>query len=48
MFTVMYLDDLNRKHITVAQNMMELKFIRDRFEIISYDLIDKREVVNVE
>lgn len=42
MFTVMYLDDFNRKHITVAKNIIELNFLKNRFDVISYDPIDKR------
>ena len=36
MFTVIYLDDFNRKHLTVVQNMMELKFFQDRFLVIEF------------
>jgi hypothetical protein len=39
MFTVMYIDDFNRKHITVAKNMMELKFLKSRFDVIEYSPI---------
>jgi hypothetical protein len=36
MFTVIYLDDFNRKHLTVVQNMMELRFFQDRFLVIEF------------
>lgn len=39
MFTVMYIDDFNKKHITVAKNMMELKNLKNRFDVIEYNPI---------
>ena len=41
MFTVMYIDDFNKKHITVAQNMVELNFLKNRFEVVEYSPIGK-------
>ena len=41
MFTVIYLDDLNRKHLTVVKNMMELKFFKDRFVVIEYYMVER-------
>lgn len=41
MFTVIYLDDYNRKHLTVVQNMIELRFYQDRFLVIEYHVIEK-------
>ncbi len=41
MFTVTYVDDSNKRHITVARNMVELKFLKDRFDIIEYTPIKK-------
>lgn len=41
MFTVTYVDDFNKKHITVARNMAELKSLKDRFDIVEYTPIKK-------
>lgn len=41
MFTVIYLDDFNRKHLTVVKNMMELKFFKDRFVVVEYSAIER-------
>lgn len=41
MFTVIYLDDFNRKHLTVVKNMMELKFFKDRFVVIEYYMVER-------
>lgn len=41
MFIVIYLDDFNRKHWTVARDMVELRFFKDRFEVIEYTVIKK-------
>ena len=42
MFTVIYIDDFNKKHITVARNMIEFNFLKSRFIVIEYDLIKRR------
>ena len=34
MFTVIYSDNLNRIHYTVAKNMTELNFFKNNFKII--------------
>lgn len=39
MFTVMYIDDFNKKHITVVRNMMELNFLKSRFDVVEYSPI---------
>lgn len=41
MFIVKYVDDFGKKHLTVAANMAELAFIKDRFDIVEYELTDK-------
>ena len=41
MFTVIYLDDFNRKHLTVVKNMIELKFFKDRFVVIEYYIVER-------
>lgn len=39
MFTVTYIDDFGRKHLTVAQDISELHFLEDRFDEIDYEPI---------
>lgn len=41
MFTVFYLDDNGRKHLTIINSMAELNFIKDRFERVNYEPIKK-------
>ena len=41
MFTVMYIDDFNCKHLTVARNIAELNFLKSRFDIVEYSPIEK-------
>ena len=38
-YSVEYVDDNKRKHITVARNQAELAFIRDRFEQVSFEVV---------
>ena len=39
MYTVKYVDDFKRIHLTIARNLTELKFLRERFEILFFELI---------
>lgn len=41
MFTVIYLDNRYRKHLTVVKNMMELNLFKSRFIVIEYYVIEK-------
>lgn len=38
-YSVEYVDDNKRTHITVAKNKAELNFIQDRFEKVNYELV---------
>ena len=38
-YSVEYVDDNKRTHITVARNTAELDFIKDRFERVRYELV---------
>ena len=38
-FTVKYLDDNRRTHLTVA-NLAKLKFLQDRFEVLYFEVIE--------
>lgn len=38
-YSVEYVDDNKRTHITVARNTAELNFIKDRFERVHYELV---------
>lgn len=38
-YVVQYQDDFKQKHLTVARNLAELKFIRDRFEVLFFEYI---------
>jgi hypothetical protein len=38
-YVVHYEDDFKRKHLTVAMNMSEVKFIRERFEVLFFEYI---------
>ena len=38
-YSVEYVDDNKRTHITVARNKAELAFIRDRFDRVHYELV---------
>lgn len=36
---VVYLDDNSNKHICVVSTFVDLDFLRDRFEILNYEVI---------
>lgn len=36
MFTVIYIDDFGRKHLTVARDLSELHFLEERFDKIEF------------
>lgn len=36
---VVYLDDNSNKHIYVVSTFVDLDFLRDRFEILDYEVI---------
>lgn len=36
---VVYLDDNSNKHICVVSTFVDLNFLRDRFEILDYEVI---------
>ena len=38
-YSVEYVDDNKRTHITVARNKAELAFIRDRFDRVYYEFV---------
>ena len=38
-YSVEYIDDNKRIHITVARNKAELAFIKDRFDRVHYELV---------
>ena len=38
-YVVQYRDDFKQKHLTVARNLVELKFIKERFEILFFEYI---------
>ena len=38
-YSVEYVDDNKRTHITVARNKAELAFIKDRFDRVHYELV---------
>ena len=38
-YVVQYQDDFKRIHLTVARNVKELKFIRERFEVLFFEYI---------
>ena len=39
MFLVSYIDDFYNKHICIAADLLELKFIQARFTSVSYECI---------
>lgn len=43
MFTVIYVDDFGRKHLTIAQDMSELHFLEDRFGEIDYEPVTQAQ-----
>ncbi len=36
-YMVTYKDDFNKKHITFVTSFSEIRFLKDRFEIIHYE-----------
>ena len=38
-FQVLYKDDRKKQHLTVARNREELKFLINRFEVVTYSVI---------
>lgn len=38
-YSVKYVDDQKKTHITVAKNKAELTFIKDRFDKVDYELV---------
>ena len=40
MFNVLYRDDDKRLHIVIVNNIAELLFVKERFEIVSYEPIE--------
>ena len=38
-YVVQYYDDFKQKHLTVARNFAELKFIKERFEVLFFEYI---------
>ena len=38
-FQVLYKDDRKKQHLTVARNKEELKFLINRFEVVTYSVI---------
>lgn len=40
-FEVIYLDDNNRKHLAIARNIEEVRFIQNRFDTVTYKLVEK-------
>ena len=36
---VVYLDDNSNKHICIVSTFVDLDFLRDRFEILDYEVI---------
>ena len=38
-YSVEYVDDNRKTHITVAKNKAELNFIKERFERVNYELV---------
>lgn len=43
MFTVIYVDDFGRKHLTIAQDISELHFLEDRFGEIDYEPVTQAQ-----
>ena len=41
MFIVNYVDDFGRKHLTIARDISELRFLEDRFGDIYYEPVDQ-------
>ena len=40
-YQVMYIDDFHKKHLAFVNSLKEVKFIQERFETISFELINR-------
>lgn len=40
MFEIIYLDDCYRRHLTFVKSKAEVKFYRDRFQVLSFSPVD--------
>ena len=47
-YLVIYLDDNRTKHITVVKGLDSLNFIRDRFTVLEYSVVEMIEYKEVE
>ena len=47
-YLVIYLDDNRTKHITVVKGIDSLNFIRDRFTVLEYSVVEMVEYKEVE
>lgn len=41
MFEVRYVDDFNKMHYTIAKNISELEFIKERFAQVDYTFVER-------
>lgn len=41
MFEVRYVDDFNKVHYTIAKNISELEFIKERFVQVDYTFVGR-------
>ena len=41
MFNVIYVDDFGNKHLIIANNVEELRFLKERFEDVVYQTIQQ-------
>lgn len=39
-YQVFYIDDFNKKHITFVKSFKDVKFIQERYEMISVEMIN--------
>ena len=42
MFEVRYVDDFNKVHYTIAKNISELEFIKERFAQVDYTFVERQ------
>ena len=40
-FVLFFIDDIGRRHLTIARNRKELQYIQDRFERVEYTVYQK-------
>ena len=45
MFEVRYVDDFNKMHYTIAKNISELEFIKERFAQVDYTFVEKGDYI---